>query len=460
MKKLQTIVFAIGMVTLICRGINAEVIHVPADYPVIQTAVDAAADGDTILVADGIYSGEGNRDITFNGKAVGIRSKNGPVNCIIDCQNLGRAFIFNAGEKEKSSIEGFSIRNGFSEEIGGAVYCLETSPILYNCVFSGNSANLGGAIGVAASTPHISGCLFVNNQATEYGGAMFVSNSTMSVINCFFADNASDNGGGIASVGSACTIINSDFLGNIAKHSGGALIDSTSDTVLTNCIIRGNLPDVFSKFHGSMNITYSNLDIPFLGEGNIYGDPLFLPGILGNNYLKPFTLDSKIFSPCLNKGLGNAADITFLTPEGHRSLAELTTDPNQVKDVGRVDMGFHYYQESGVQITMPSKYYKTGDSCFCTARLYNEMQDQISDYRLYVAMEIGGVFFFGPEFTTDFTYYDVKIPPGTSELSIIEEFIWPDTEDGGTIYWYGVLTEPDSDDPAGVWSVFDFSWGE
>lgn len=39
--------------------------HVPAEYPTIQSAVDAAGDGDTILIADGVYSGEGNFDQSF-----------------------------------------------------------------------------------------------------------------------------------------------------------------------------------------------------------------------------------------------------------------------------------------------------------------------------------------------------------------------------------------------------------
>ena len=58
----------------------------PADFSTIQAALDAAAAGDTIIVRDGIYTGTGNRDIDFGGKAVHLRSENGPQNCIINCQ--------------------------------------------------------------------------------------------------------------------------------------------------------------------------------------------------------------------------------------------------------------------------------------------------------------------------------------------------------------------------------------
>ena len=66
--------------------ISATIIHVPADQSTIQAGIDAAVDGDTVLVADGTYMGDGNRDIDFKGKAITVSSENGAENCIIDCQ--------------------------------------------------------------------------------------------------------------------------------------------------------------------------------------------------------------------------------------------------------------------------------------------------------------------------------------------------------------------------------------
>ena len=72
--------------------INATTIHVPADQPTIQAGIDAAADGDTVLVADGTYTGDGNRDIDFGGKSIVLKSENGPVLTVIDCEgNPGKA---------------------------------------------------------------------------------------------------------------------------------------------------------------------------------------------------------------------------------------------------------------------------------------------------------------------------------------------------------------------------------
>jgi hypothetical protein len=49
---------------------QATIIHVPADQPTIQTGVNAASTGDTVLVADGTYAGDGNHDIDLGGKAI------------------------------------------------------------------------------------------------------------------------------------------------------------------------------------------------------------------------------------------------------------------------------------------------------------------------------------------------------------------------------------------------------
>jgi hypothetical protein len=95
-----------------------------ADHPfdAIQEGIDAAVDGDTVLVLDGTYTGEGNRNLDFAGRLITVRSENGPENCIIDCEQAGRGFKFRTGETADAVVDGLTITNGnVGYEAGGGV---------------------------------------------------------------------------------------------------------------------------------------------------------------------------------------------------------------------------------------------------------------------------------------------------------------------------------------------------
>ena len=103
----------------------------------IQEAIDAATNQATINVLDGTYTGLGNRNIDFYGKAITLRSMNGPSNCVIDCEGSGRGFDFHSGETQQTIVAGFTITNGQADS-GGAVRCVNSSPQIANCVISDN----------------------------------------------------------------------------------------------------------------------------------------------------------------------------------------------------------------------------------------------------------------------------------------------------------------------------------
>jgi hypothetical protein len=202
-------------------------LHVPSEYPTIQAAIDAAVNGDTIWVSDGIYTGAGNRAITFPDKSITVRSENGPDNCIIDCEGISRAFTFESAEVSDIVVEGITIRNGYA---GGAVW----------------KDRCGGAILCYDSSPTINNCVFINNHASGYGGAIVLgdlsplSNSIIS--NCTFLDNSAHTGGGIHNGKGNQVITNCIFKGNVATYDYGGGICCWQDSVATieNCLMKNN----------------------------------------------------------------------------------------------------------------------------------------------------------------------------------------------------------------------------
>ncbi|MFH2050213.1 MAG: Ig-like domain-containing protein [bacterium] len=232
-------------------------IRVPAEHATIQSAIYTASSGDTILVADGVYTGYGNKDINFGGLAITLKSENGPSKCIIDCQSEGRGFKFFNDEGLDSVLSGFTIKNGFPDgyenEDGGAIYiCPGSSPTIENCVIENNGntddGNGGGIMidgidpyqGVFPTFPMIKDCVISNNQALHAGGIR-CSFAYPTISNCRIENNTGITGG-IKLYESNAKIESCFISGNSASlYGGGISIDSGSSAVISNCIISNNI---------------------------------------------------------------------------------------------------------------------------------------------------------------------------------------------------------------------------
>jgi hypothetical protein len=214
------------------------------DFPTIQAAVDAASDGDVIQLGDGTFTGVGNRNISYLGKAITIQSISDDSSlCIIDCQGGGRGFVFESSEGASSVLEGVTITSGYAE-YGGGVYCIGSSPTFDNVVLSENTAarDGGGAYCKNDADVTMTDIVFVHNHA-ESGGGMYCRLSSPSVTGATFSGNYAEHGGGgmWLSTNGSPTLAESTFSENHADYGGG--MTCSGSPTITNVVFLQNYAD-------------------------------------------------------------------------------------------------------------------------------------------------------------------------------------------------------------------------
>ncbi|MBO7685568.1 MAG: right-handed parallel beta-helix repeat-containing protein, partial [Kiritimatiellae bacterium] len=217
-------------------------IQVSGGGAALQNAINNASDGDTLVVADGIYSA-----IDARGKVLTIVSANGPAAAIIRGSSTTRAATLSTSMTHPAStLAGFTVEGGTSTDLlygGGGILGGTVS----NCVVRGNSAYCGGGVAqayvthsiISNNTATVSGggacaswldtCLVVHNAAnvnlagfdlTPWGGGVPAAN-----------DNESGGGGIAFSAANFCTITRNTS----TTYAGGGMF-----VVLDNTYIAGN----------------------------------------------------------------------------------------------------------------------------------------------------------------------------------------------------------------------------
>jgi predicted outer membrane repeat protein len=222
------------------------------DVATIAAAVTAAASGDTVLLANGTFEGDGNRNIEIDKGIVILSASGDPTLCIIDCNGTlidnECGFDITFVGSPYPVIAGLTIREGFWGA-GGAIRVFpstsgDCSPFIVNCRFLDNyvSAYGGAVYAHTGATVSIIGCLFSGNSTASTGGALAFGSGSSGVVNtCHFGHNASgSNGGAVHANGATVGFTACTFDSNTAGTSGGAIYGTNSAFVIVGCTLVAN----------------------------------------------------------------------------------------------------------------------------------------------------------------------------------------------------------------------------
>ena len=185
----------------------------------IQTAIDASASGDEILVAPGVYRIAARLQIPSS-KTLILRSTQSRA-AVVDAQRLCEGMIV---QGSNSVVEGFTFRNGMSSSYGGGV-SLGRISTLRDCLVTGNQAWGAGGVMMQANGAVVENCTIVSNLATYWGGGVILYDQTTGLVNnCVIADNVASNYGGGVALQGAGTVSNCWIADNraVLENAGGA----------------------------------------------------------------------------------------------------------------------------------------------------------------------------------------------------------------------------------------------
>ena len=285
--------FLLVVPAIACLAVSAAfaaTIHVPADQPTIQAGINAASNGDVVVVAAGTYP----ETINFMGKAITVKSQKGPTLTIIDGSTVGGPVVrFITGETSASVLRGFTIQGGslccFPYEGGGIEISSASPSVIGNVIQNNVGAGNGGGINIHFGSPLVQGNTIKGNSVaffggTEGGGVDILGSSTAQILNNTITGNFGVGfGGGIGMNGGSNALIRDNKIaGNTAESQGGGLwlANDSSEIIVQNLIVKNAAPSgsgIYSLIPSStpgfvvVNNTISNngaaSDATFVADG-------------------------------------------------------------------------------------------------------------------------------------------------------------------------------------------------
>jgi len=257
-------------VLLVVPYVLASTINVPKDQPTIQAGINAANNGDTVLVAPGKYV----ENFNFNGKAITVTSAKGPKVTIIDGGTVAPVVVFTTKEDAHSVLDGFTLQNGSGNGYlaGAGISITAASPTVTNNVIKNSKASWGGGIGVNGGSPAIAGNVIDGNSADFGGGIAVLGNSYSRIVHNKISNNFAEEGGGFELFGAGNVFIeNNTIFGNFAGDGGGIHIVNEADEIIVQNLIANNWAQSGSQVYGL--IPQSSLGFRLINNTIVSGPP-------------------------------------------------------------------------------------------------------------------------------------------------------------------------------------------
>jgi hypothetical protein len=350
-KKTHAVLALTMAVPMLAATTQAATLRVPQDRSTIQAAIDAAVDGDTVLVAPGAYR----ESIDFNGKAITVTSSDGAKTTIIDAERKDSVARFHSGETRASVLSGFTLQNGGAVFEGGGVQINQASPMIRGNTVRNNSACGGNGIVANFSAAlivdnhihhnHHDGCgggspgggiliggvgevevtdnLIEHNQAYADGGGigLFAAGQPLIARNTIRFNSSGNWGGGVSTTNdSNPTFINNAVYGNASSTGGGIALSVpykvqggywVNNTIANNTADQGS--ELFIGGFASQVQLANNIFFTSQGTSSVFCDDVY-------DRVSPIFLSNDVYAT-------NGATIGGICAAGAGTKGNLAVDP-------------------------------------------------------------------------------------------------------------------------------------